>query len=175
MVNYSRIIGEVMVLMKKSSVSESRLRQGTRTCPRWDLAETIACGGRKVFSWLPWFFWDFREYIGERPRAEVAPGAHKPGRRGAPWTRLGGLWGPWWPLALVLKFSDLLLFRKKSFWKFRSVWTLFKILLWKGSKTWKKQELALGTELISYFQKIYKRHGKHPKFDKIIAWNHQKL
>ena len=29
MVNYSRIIGEVMVLMKKPSVSESPLRQGT--------------------------------------------------------------------------------------------------------------------------------------------------
>ena len=53
MVNYSRIIGEVMVLMKKPSVSESPLRQGTRTCPRWDLAETEACGGGKVIAMLP--------------------------------------------------------------------------------------------------------------------------
>ena len=61
MVNYSRIIGEVMVLMKKPSVSESPLRQGTRTCPRWDLAETESFGGEKVFSWISLadleFFW----------------------------------------------------------------------------------------------------------------------
>ena len=50
MVNYSRIIGEVMVLMKKPSVSESPIRQGTRTCPRWDLVETEACGGGKVIA-----------------------------------------------------------------------------------------------------------------------------
>ncbi|KAI5016663.1 hypothetical protein ZWY2020_006514, partial [Hordeum vulgare] len=50
MVNYSRIIGEVMVLMKNHSVSESPLREGTRTCPRWDLAETEACGGGKVLE-----------------------------------------------------------------------------------------------------------------------------
>ncbi len=139
MVNYSRIIGEVMVLMEKPSVSESPsgrarghapygilqrqklaaaekwlrcspdffgniwefigarsrsgdlqgahkvygellthhrrghgvdgeafrvripLRQGTRTCPIWDLAETEACGGGKVITMLPWFFW---EYLG---------------------------------------------------------------------------------------------------------------
>ena len=53
MVNYSRIIGEVMVLMEKPSVSESPLRQGTKTCPRWDLAETEACGGGKVITMLP--------------------------------------------------------------------------------------------------------------------------
>ena len=53
MVNYSRIIGEVMVLMEKPSVSESPLRQGTRTCPRWDLAETEAYGGGKVITMLP--------------------------------------------------------------------------------------------------------------------------
>ena len=53
MLNYSRIIGEVMVLMKKPSVSESPLRQGTRTCRRWDLAEIEACGGGKVLSETP--------------------------------------------------------------------------------------------------------------------------
>ena len=52
MVNYSRIIGEVMVLMKNLSVSKSPLRQGTRTFPRWDLAETEACGGGKIFLWI---------------------------------------------------------------------------------------------------------------------------
>ena len=84
MVNYSRIIGDVMVLMKKPSVSESPLQQGTRTCPRWDLAEIEACGGGKVFSWIPLFFRDFREFIGEGARAGEAQGAHKPGRCGAP-------------------------------------------------------------------------------------------
>ena len=53
MVNYSHIIGEVMVLMEKPFVSESPLRQGTRTCPRWDLVETKACGGEKVITMLP--------------------------------------------------------------------------------------------------------------------------
>ena len=59
MVNYSRIIGEVMVLMKKPSVSESPLRQGTRMCPRWDLTETEACGDGKVFSWISLVVLDF--------------------------------------------------------------------------------------------------------------------
>ena len=61
MVNYSRIIGEVMVLMEKPSVFESPLRQGTRTCPKWDFAETEACGGGKVITMLPLIFW---EYLG---------------------------------------------------------------------------------------------------------------
>ena len=52
MVNYSRIIGEAMVLMNKPSLSESPLQQGTRTCPRWDLAETEACGGGKVIAMI---------------------------------------------------------------------------------------------------------------------------
>ena len=52
MVNYSRIIGEVMVLMKNPSVSESPLRQGTRTCTRWDLAEAEACGGGKAIAMI---------------------------------------------------------------------------------------------------------------------------
>ena len=34
-------------------------RQGTRTCPRWDLAETEACGGGKVLSMFSWFFLRF--------------------------------------------------------------------------------------------------------------------
>ena len=59
MVKYSHIIRVVMVLMKKPSVSESPLRQGTRTCPRWDLAETEDCGGGKVFSWISPVVLDF--------------------------------------------------------------------------------------------------------------------
>ena len=56
MVNYSRIIGEVMVLMNKPSVSESPLQQGTRMCPRWDIAEKEACGSGKVISIISRFF-----------------------------------------------------------------------------------------------------------------------
>ena len=44
-----------------------------------------------------------------------------------------------------------------------------------GVKNMEKQELTLGTESISLSQNIYKRHAKHPKFDKIIAWNHQNI
>ena len=84
MVNYSRIIGEVMVLMKKPSVSESPLRQGTGTCPRWDLAGTEACGSEKLISMISSFFGIFREYIDATPRSGDAQGAHKPGWRGLP-------------------------------------------------------------------------------------------
>ena len=52
MVNYSCIIGDIMVLMKKPSVYESTLRQGTRTCRRWDLAEIEACGDGKVIAMI---------------------------------------------------------------------------------------------------------------------------
>ena len=149
MVNYSRIIGEVMVLMKKPSVSESPSGRAPERAPDGILRRHKLAAAEKYFRGSPHFFWDFREYIGEGARAEEDQGAHKPGRRGPPWPRLGGLWGPWWPPALVLKFPDLLLFRTKYFWKFRSVWTPFKILRLKGSKTRKKQELALGIELIS--------------------------
>ena len=38
---------------------ESPLRQGTRTVPGWDLAETEACGGGNVFSWLSLAVLDF--------------------------------------------------------------------------------------------------------------------
>ena len=94
MVNYSRIIGEVMVLMEKPSVSESPLRQGTRTCPRWDLAEAEVCGGGKAIAMISCFFWNLWEYIGERPRAKGVQGAHKPGWRGLPLAAWWGLVGP---------------------------------------------------------------------------------
>ena len=59
MVNYSRIIGEAMVLMKKPPVSEPPLQHGTGTCPTWDLAEAEACGGGKAFSCLSLVVLDF--------------------------------------------------------------------------------------------------------------------
>ena len=84
MVNYSCITEEAMVLMKKPSVSELPLRQGTGTCPRWDLAETKACGGGKVFLWISYAVLDFWEFIGGRGRVDEPQGAHKPARCGPP-------------------------------------------------------------------------------------------
>ena len=38
----------------------------------------------KWFRGRPYFFWDFREYIGQRARAGELQGGHKPGSRGPP-------------------------------------------------------------------------------------------
>ena len=127
MVNYSS--EEVMVLMEKPSVSESPSGRAPGRAPDGILRRQKIAAAEKYFHGSPDFFWDFSEFIGEGARAGEAQGAHKPGRRRLPWPRLGGLWGPWWPRALILRFLDLLQFQKKSFWKFRSVWTPFKILL----------------------------------------------
>ena len=82
-----------MVVMKKPSVSESPLRQGTRTCPRWDLAETEACGGGNVFRGNLTQFWNFSEFIGGRGREDVPQGGHKPARCGPPLATPRGLVG----------------------------------------------------------------------------------
>ena len=51
----------------RSPTCPNPLRQGTRTCPRWDLAETEACGVGKVISRLPDFL-EYLEFIGEGSR-----------------------------------------------------------------------------------------------------------
>ena len=56
MVNYSRFIGEVVVLMEKPSMIESPSGRTPEKAPRWDLMGTEGCGGGKVVSWLPWKF-----------------------------------------------------------------------------------------------------------------------
>ena len=138
MVNYSRIIGEVMVLMKKPSVSESPSGRAPERAPDWILRRQKLAAVEKWFWWSSDFFGIFREYIGATPRAEGAQGSHKPVGRGLPpWPWGGGLWGPWGSPALALKLPDLLPVQKKSFRGFSSVWTPFQNLLWKGSKTWK--------------------------------------
>ena len=43
---------------------------------------TEGCGGGKVFSWLPWYWGNISEFIGEELGLEELWGAHKPG---APW------------------------------------------------------------------------------------------
>ena len=52
MVNYSRITGEAMVLMKKPSVIEYPSGRTPEKVPRWDLTGTEGCDGGKVVSWL---------------------------------------------------------------------------------------------------------------------------
>ena len=84
MVNYSRIIGEVMVLMKKPSVSESPFRQGTRTCPDGILRRQKLAAAEKYFRGSLAQFWIFQEFIGGRGRADEPQWAHKPARRGPP-------------------------------------------------------------------------------------------
>ena len=54
MVNYSRFIGEAMVLMYKPSVIESPFGRMSEKAPRWDHTGTEGCGGGKVVSWLSW-------------------------------------------------------------------------------------------------------------------------
>ena len=53
MVNYSRFIGEAMVLMWKPSMIESPFDRMPEKVPRWDLTGTKGCGGGKVVSLLP--------------------------------------------------------------------------------------------------------------------------
>ena len=57
MVNYSRFIGEAMVLMYKLSVIDSPSGRSLEKAPRWDLTGIKGCGGGKVVSWLPLFLW----------------------------------------------------------------------------------------------------------------------
>ena len=82
MVNYSRFIGEVMVLMKKPSVIDSPFGRTPEKVPRWDLMGTEGCGGGKVVSWLPLMFLGNKSiYIGERSMSVELHGAHKGGAR----------------------------------------------------------------------------------------------
>ena len=53
-VNYSRFIGEAMVLMYKPSVIESPFGRMPEKAPRWDLMGTEGCGGGKEVPWLPY-------------------------------------------------------------------------------------------------------------------------
>ena len=50
MVNYSHIIKEAMVLMKKPSVIESTFSKTPEKAPRWDLMGTEGYSGGKVVS-----------------------------------------------------------------------------------------------------------------------------
>ena len=84
MVNYSRIIGEVMVLMKKPSVSESPSDRAPERAPDGILRrQKLAAAEKYLRGSLPWF-WIFWGFIGGRSRAEEPQGAHKPARCGPP-------------------------------------------------------------------------------------------
>ena len=84
MVNYSRFIGEAMVLMYKPSVIDSPSDKSPEKAPRWDLTGTEGCGGGKVVSWLPGCFQGIRVYIGERSRSVELRGAHEGGGHAYP-------------------------------------------------------------------------------------------
>ena len=60
MVNYSRFIGEAMVLMYKPSVIESLSGRMPKKAPRWDLMGTEGWGGEKVFLWLLLMFLGYK-------------------------------------------------------------------------------------------------------------------
>ena len=52
-INYSRIIREAMVLMRKPSVIKFPSGRTPEKAPRWDLTGTKGCDSGKVFSWMP--------------------------------------------------------------------------------------------------------------------------
>jgi len=104
----------------------------------------------KYFRGSPDFLRNIWEFIGQRPRSGGGQGGHKPAHRRLP--PGGGVGACGLPGAhLAWPKGPLIFFRsgKKSFRGFSSVWTPFQNQIWKESKTRKKQELALGTELIS--------------------------
>ena len=59
MVNYSHIIGEAMVLMKKPSVIESPFGRSPEKAPRWDLMGTEGCGGGNRVLDLAMIVWGY--------------------------------------------------------------------------------------------------------------------
>ena len=84
MVNYSRIIGEVMVLMEKPSVSESPSGRAPGRALDGILRRQKLAAAEKYFCGSLWQFQIFGEFIGGRSRAKEPQGAHKPARRGPP-------------------------------------------------------------------------------------------
>ena len=130
-VNYSRFIGDVMVLMQKPSVIESLSGRMPKKVPRWDLMGTEGCGGVKVVSWLPWKFLGYLSiYIGERSRSGGHQGAHMVGECALPpWARPQPLWSPRGSSDLHSKSPGCLMIQEKSSRKFYSVWYSFSVKL----------------------------------------------
>ena len=84
MVNYSRIIGEVMVSMKKPSVSESPSGRAPQRAPDGILRRQKLAAAEKYFHGSLSQFWNFSEFIGGRGRTDEPQGDHKPARRNPP-------------------------------------------------------------------------------------------
>ena len=87
MVNYSRFIGEAMVLMYKPSVIESPFGRSPKKVPRWNLMGTEGCGSGKVVSWLSLIDLGYKsiyrrkKYVGGATRGPRGWGrAYPPGR-----------------------------------------------------------------------------------------------
>ena len=80
MVNCSRIIEEVMVLMKKPSISESPLGRAPERAPDGILRRQKLAAAEKYFRGSLWQFQIFGEFIGGGSWAREPQGAHKPAR-----------------------------------------------------------------------------------------------
>ena len=166
-----KVYGELLTHHRRGNgVDEEALR--IRIPPpagHQNLPQMGSCGDRSL-RWRKSIFVDLSRGFGffgdlqaEEVGADEPQGAHKPARRRPPWPRLGGLWPPLVPSALVLKLPAYLLFRKKNlFGGFISFGLRLVFSSKKGQKHGKK-ELALGPELISQSQKRYKTYIKHPK------------
>ena len=70
MVNYSRITEEVMVLMKKPSVSESPSGRAPERALDGILRRQKLAAAEKYFRGSLTQFWNFQEFIGGRRRAD---------------------------------------------------------------------------------------------------------
>ena len=119
MVNYSRFIERVMVLMYKPFGIDSPSGRSPEKAPRWDLTGTEGCGGGKVVSWLPLMFLGYksiyrrRKYVGGATRGPRGWGRAYP--LGAPsclvtssWSsrlRLQVFWIAFGPRKIIVKVS----------------------------------------------------------------------
>ena len=80
MVNYSQLIGEARMLMKKPSMVDSPSGRVSAKAPRWDLADTEGYGGGNCVSSAPPMF---SGYVGLYRRKKYVGGCSRgPGDRG---------------------------------------------------------------------------------------------
>ena len=106
--NYSRVIGGAMMMMKKpfnSKVPSGRAREGS---PDEISRKRKLATAKKYFRGSPDFLRNIWEFIGKIPRSGGGQGGHKPTHRCLPWWRSGCLWAPWSPPGLAQKAHGLL-------------------------------------------------------------------
>ena len=130
------------------------LRQSAEKASRLDLVVLELAAAEKVFRGLPRGFWDLWVFI-EAELGQTEPqGPHHPSGRAYP------LGPPWWvvgPCSHVWsspEASSVPYVQKKISKNFRGIWTPFGIDIMQNQKQAKKQQLALGTELIGLSGKM---------------------